>query len=230
MKNGREVYSWGGWVSRSTAASRPASWRNSTSSTRPRPSAVEAARSLFRRRALDDFDPIGNRGRKWRHKDTGREYLLDESQVLMSTDPRRTGVEFLHRPRRSSDVHAGARLRRLRARRPGARLFRASSGNHPAGAACGLSRREHRRCRAGGAVRAMKGVIHCGAHGKRRGGLRLVPSAGPGAGRLAAARARDRVHGTARRAAAHPRWLQLARAARRVVPGAVYGSRSKSTR
>jgi hypothetical protein len=58
------------------------------------PEKVERARLLFKEARLDDFEPLGSKGRRFRHRETGREYVTDESQVLMAGDPRAGGVEF----------------------------------------------------------------------------------------------------------------------------------------
>jgi hypothetical protein len=72
------------------------------------PRRVEAARQLFVEATLDEFEAIGVTGRKLRHRETGREYVIAQDQVLMSRDPRRSGIEFF--------IIAGDRLWFLRPR------------------------------------------------------------------------------------------------------------------
>jgi hypothetical protein len=102
------------------------------------PQRVAWARQLFEEATSADFEPHGNRG-KLRHKSTGVVYVADESQVLMSADPRRAGIRYF--------LIVGDRILFLRPRGAGtvtlrsafrARSSRASCGNPPA-AACGLS-------------------------------------------------------------------------------------------
>ena len=59
------------------------------------PRRVAAARALFEEASLADFEPIGNRGRKWRHTGTGREYVIDEiAGVDGGRSASKSGVEF----------------------------------------------------------------------------------------------------------------------------------------
>lgn len=58
------------------------------------PWVIEGARRHFKEVSLADFEPLGTKGRRFLHRETGREYLLDESQVLMNPDPTANGVEF----------------------------------------------------------------------------------------------------------------------------------------
>ncbi len=55
---------------------------------------VERARLLFEEVKLADFEPLGTTGRRWLHRSTQREFVIDESQVLMAGDPRAGGVEY----------------------------------------------------------------------------------------------------------------------------------------
>ena len=75
---------------------------------RAEPKSVTQARHLFEEAQLSDFEAIGTRGRKWLHKATGRQFIIDESQILMSPNPSRLGIEYFC-------VHAG-RLLFMRAR------------------------------------------------------------------------------------------------------------------
>ena len=54
---------------------------------------VERARLLFEEVTFDDFEPLGSTGRRWLHRATGIEYVIDESQVVEAGDPRASGVE-----------------------------------------------------------------------------------------------------------------------------------------
>jgi len=58
------------------------------------PGRFARARRFFKEASFGDFEPLGTLGRRWLHRETGREYLLDESQVLDQGDPTSGGVEF----------------------------------------------------------------------------------------------------------------------------------------
>ena len=133
MSNERQNYASGGWGMRSRAASRRGSSRSSTSSSKATPQRVEAARQLFRRRRSTTSSAIGNRGRKCRHQGSGREYVLDEAQVLMAPDPRKIRRRVLRRPRRQAAVHAASRLRRQRERGIPGQIRLGEFGQSPGG-------------------------------------------------------------------------------------------------
>jgi hypothetical protein len=61
---------------------------------RATPEKVERARHFFTEATFADFEPLGTKGRRWLHRETQREFLLDESQVTDAPDPSSTGVEF----------------------------------------------------------------------------------------------------------------------------------------
>ena len=58
------------------------------------PQRLAAARKLFEEASLDDFEAVGQTGRRLRHLATGREYQIAQDQPLMERDPRRSGIEF----------------------------------------------------------------------------------------------------------------------------------------
>ncbi len=72
------------------------------------PRSVAQARHLFEQAEFSDFEPVGVTGRKFVHKETGRQFLLDQSQILMSPNPTKLGIKYFC-------VHAG-RLWFMRAR------------------------------------------------------------------------------------------------------------------
>jgi hypothetical protein len=72
------------------------------------PARVAAASQLFEQASLSDFQAVGSTGRRFRHRESGCEYMVAQEQVLMERDPRRSGVEYF--------VIAGDRLLFLRPR------------------------------------------------------------------------------------------------------------------
>ena len=72
------------------------------------PQRIEAARQLFPEASLNDFEAVGRTGRRLRHLESGREYMVAQEQVLMARDPRQSGIEYF--------VLAGDRLLLLRPR------------------------------------------------------------------------------------------------------------------
>lgn len=73
-----------------------------------RPERVARARQFFQQARFADFEALGTKGRRWLHRESGREFVVDDSQVLDALDPTAVGVEFFV-------VHAG-RMWFLRAR------------------------------------------------------------------------------------------------------------------
>lgn len=89
----REYCAGGAWVS-SSAADAGGFARGARFTPQGDPQRVEAARALFPEASLDEFEAVGVTGRRFRHRETGREYSVAQDQVLMERDPRKGGVEF----------------------------------------------------------------------------------------------------------------------------------------
>ena len=60
---------------------------------RATPEKIEAARELFTEARLADFEAYGSTGRRLRHIESGQVFSVAGDQVLMSRDPRKSGVD-----------------------------------------------------------------------------------------------------------------------------------------
>lgn len=92
------------------------------------PERVARARELFEEARFSDLEPRGSKGRRWLHRESGIEYVSDESQVLGEVDPSSTGVKYF--------VVNGGRIFFLKDRRHEARdgvqapAYRPTSAGH----------------------------------------------------------------------------------------------------
>jgi hypothetical protein len=58
------------------------------------PQKIAQAENLFTRASIEDFEQVGETGRKWLHKETQIQYVIEQSQVLMADDPRGLGIDY----------------------------------------------------------------------------------------------------------------------------------------
>ena len=94
MSDDIQIFPTGSWGRRLEGGQPPGQLAELEYEHKATPERVEAARELFPEATLDDFELVGNTGRRFRHRETGAEYMVAQDQVLMARDPRKSGVEF----------------------------------------------------------------------------------------------------------------------------------------